>query len=680
MELSANDITVHQSSEEEDNEENRKTASLGDLSLAITSKQMQPNGGTLERAQSLEMSENTQISIHPQAPPKKRKGLPVSDSDLSEKEPRLMVTDLDGMEQRGRLKSANEWGNLEDAISAKSSVENTSSDTESSGRLEESMDQPMDVSLVSEVMAVLNSDKPEQRIEAEIKEVAIKMIDDIPVKTMEQLLKEKLEEAKAALETDEEDEPRNGYTETVTFTTTTKLNGATERVESRVSTISVKDGFDLAAETPPESLKMTDLSPDHVKMDFERNHMSDEVKVSKFPFGSLERPKSDVLKKVIARKMVPLDDYTTTTTTTTTTTVIGDAQPVSLTLIGSEDPQVLLTEESPVYSSDNKGVNSISISSMEVNIVPPPIMTTNGNTRVMITSSERSQPSSIILIEDEKLDFTLKSPPSEVITNMSAPPMPAARNLTSGQVFIVDSLSQPKLQFESTTTRNGDDETGNGEQLSDQDVLDALKTFVTEIDVTENNNNNNNNILSNDVDDEVDKFRSKFAMESTQKFLEYEKQMAATPRMSSSHTESIVVAPLPRNTEIKFTTSTYESASSPKTNGNERRHSAHVDQIRSNFEKNRDSEIPVPVRKSSIPTLKLSPSKIPVFNTTVSASKSSTSSSSSLSENQTSPPTHRFSLTNKSPSPTGNRNRELQPVGPVTLNSIKNSARHPSGK
>lgn len=684
VELSANDITVHQSSEEEDNEENRKTASLGDLSLAIASKQMQPNGGTLERAQSLEMSENTQISIHPTAPPKKRKGLPVSDSDLSEKEPRLMVTDLDGMEQRGRLKSANEWGNLEDAISAKSSVENTSSDTESSGRLEESMEQPMDVSLVSEVMAVLNSEKPEKKIEAEIKEVAIKMIDDIPVKTMEQLLKEKLEEAKAALETDEEDEstqPRNGYTETVTFTTTTKLNGGPERVETRVSTVSVKDGFDLAAETPPESLKMNELSPDHVKMDFERNHMSDEVKVSKFPFGSLERPKSDVLKKVIARKMVPLDDYTTTTTTTTTTTVIADAQPVSLTLIGSEDPQMQLAEESPVYSSDNKGVNSISISSMEVNIVPAPIMTTNGNTRVMITSSERSQPSSIILIEDEKLDFTLRTPPSELDANVSvstvAPPMPAARNLTSGQVFIVDSLSQPKLQVESTQTRNGEEEAGTGEQLSDQDVLDALKTFVTEIDVKENDNHNNNT-TSND-DDEVDKIRSKFALESTQKFLEYEKQMAATPRMSSQN--SIVVAPLPRNTEIKFTTSTYESSSSPKTNGNERRHSAHVDQIRSNFEKNRDSEIPVPVRKSSIPTLKLSPSKIPVFNTTVSASKSSTSSSSSLSENQTSPPTHRFSLTNKSPSPTaGNRSRDMQPVPSVTLNSIKNSARHPSGK
>ena len=130
---------------------------------------------------------------------------------------------------------------------------------------------------------------------------------------------------------------------------------------------------------------------------------------------------------------------------------------------------------------------------------------------------------------------------------------------------------------------------------------------------------------------------------------------------------------IPRNTEIKFTTSTYESSSSPKINGGgaanngERRHSAHVDQIRSNFEKNQNSDIPVPVRKSSIPTLKLSPSKIPVFNSNGNGSAGGSS--------QTSPPTQRFSLTSKSPSPTGHRS-----AAGVTLNSIKNSARHPSGK
>lgn len=695
VELSANDITVHQSSEEEDNEENRKTASLGDLSLPVAASRPTITGGTLERAQSLEMSENGQINSHPAAPPKKRKAPVVSDSDLSEKEPRLMVTDLDGMEQRGRLKSANEWGNLEDAISSKSSAENMSSDTESSGRMEDSMNalqlEESASSLVNDIMAALNSEQPEKRIEAEIKaeikEFGVKMIDEVPkMKTMEQLLKEKLEEAKAALETDEEEEQesvpskKGGYVETVTFTTTTKLNGTPEKPEPRISTISLKETFDLNQISPPDSPKMAELTPDMIKMDFERNHLSDEIKVSKFPFGSLERPKSDVLKKVIARKMVPLEDYTTTTTTTTTTTVITEnPQPVSLTLIGGDNSvelngqPLILAEESPVYSSDNKGVNSISISSMEVNIVPPVMKAQLGAGGITI-STNSSQPSSIILIDDEKLDFTLRTPPSELETNVTVsavPPQPAARNL-SGQVFIVDSLSQPKVQIESKTvtvtkeTQPLEDE-ATGEQLSDQDVLDALKTFVTEIDVS-----NNNNAV------DAEKAAAKLALNTTMMFLEHEKQMSApappppAPRAEqTNHRQQSAEAPtsaIPRNTEIKFTTSTYES-SSPKINGNERRHSAHVDQIRSTFEKNTNSEIPVPVRKSSIPTLKLSPSKIPVFNSNGGQSAAAASSGNS---NQTSPPTQRFSLTSKSPSPTGIRS--------LSAHSIKTSARHPSGK
>lgn len=684
VELSANDITVHQSSEEEDNEENRKTASMGDLSLPVAATRPTLSSGTLERAQSWEMSENGQVNTHPAAPPKKRKAPVVSDSDLSEKEPRLMVTDLDGMEQRGRLKSANEWGNLEDAISSKSSAANTSSDTESSGRMEDSMQMDESVSsLVTEVMAVLNHDKPEKRIEAEIKEFGVKMIDDIPFKTMEQLLKEKLEEAKAALETDEEEEEEEqvpskksgGNVETVTFTTTTTLNGTPVTAEPRVATISLKDNIDLSQISPPDSPKLAELTPDTIKMDFERNHLSDEIKVSKFPFGSLERPKSDVLKKVIARKMVPLDDYTTTTTTTTTV-ITENPQPVSLTLIGGDSSvelngRPLTIEDSPVYSSDNKGVNSISISSMEVNIVPPAMKANLGSGGVTISTnnSERSQPSSIILIEDEKLDFTLRTPPSELETNMTmsaVPPQPAARNL-SGQVFIVDSLSQPKVQIENktitvTTSAQPEDEEGEGtgEQLSDQDVIDALKTFVTEIDVS-------NNTTTVDLEKEA----AKLALNTTMKFLEHEKLMAAPqPARTSenSHREQqpeVLVAPIPRNAEIKFTTSTYESSTSPKINGGERRHSAHVDQIRSNFERNTNSEIPVPVRKSSIPTLKLSPSKIPVFNSNGGGVGNSGGSS---------PPSQRFSLTSKSPSPTGIRERS------VSAHSIKTSARHPSGK
>lgn len=681
LELSAEEITIHQSSEEEDSEDNRKASSLGDLSrldgnTGKSNTTNRPSTGTLERAQSLEMAENTQI---PTAPPKKRKA-PVSDSDLCEKEPRLMTTDVDSMDtlQRGRLKSANEWGNLEDAISGKIPAADTNSDTDSSGRLDDATEQELEssvTSLVKEVMAVMDGGKSDFEKSMTQKETEVKESVEHSMKTMEQLLKEKLDEARVALETDDDEETNPS---TGAFTTSTKLNGSLDRRETQEPptlfvdepakinfTFKLEDNDlpNLASETPPESPGVN--TNEQIKViSFGTNGTADDIKVTRFPFGSLERPKSDVLKKVIAQKMMPLEDYTTTTTTSTTT-LISEPQPVSLTLIRGDDQ---IVDEAPVYSSDVKGVNSISISSMEVNIAPPPAptMTVNGtgNTIVTIsTNTDRSQPSSIILIEDEKLDFTLRTPPSElnddiqVVTETKppVPPLPAARTLTlSDDVFIVDSLSQPKRKVAENGNLMGENEDAPAEELSDQDVLDALKTFVTEI----------------DVQNEAEKLANKLTLEATEKFLAHEKRFLPESLVQGDSPPPMAI---PRNTEIKFTTSTYES-SSPRINGNgERRHSAHVDQIRSTFERNSNSEIPVPVRKSSIPTLKLSPSKIPVFNSSPNTTKSS-SVEGLPSSSSSSPPTQRYSLTSKSPSPTNN-NRVS-----VTVTSIKNSARHPSGK
>ncbi|XP_072384964.1 uncharacterized protein [Diabrotica undecimpunctata] len=116
IELNSSDITIHQTEEEE--RQNRKTVSTGDLTKIKESKS---NTGTLERAQSLDISDTT-------IPSRKRKVVRndedylKSDEDLfrSEvlnKEPRLSLI-LDGLNtfQRNRLKKSTEWGNLEDAI------------------------------------------------------------------------------------------------------------------------------------------------------------------------------------------------------------------------------------------------------------------------------------------------------------------------------------------------------------------------------------------------------------------------------------------------------------------------------------------------------------------------------------------------------------------------------------
>lgn len=118
IELNSSDITIHQI---EEDPQNRKTLSTGDLTKI--KKTRKSSTGTLERAQSLDISDSST------GMPKKRKGGRMEDDfDMESgenffgkvmlnKEPRLSII-LDGLNtfQRNRLKKSTEWGNLEDAI------------------------------------------------------------------------------------------------------------------------------------------------------------------------------------------------------------------------------------------------------------------------------------------------------------------------------------------------------------------------------------------------------------------------------------------------------------------------------------------------------------------------------------------------------------------------------------
>ncbi|KAJ8957531.1 hypothetical protein NQ318_020570 [Aromia moschata] len=120
IELNPSEITIHQTEDEE--RQNRRTASTGDLSKMQRTHKI--STGTLERAQSLDITDTGIPSLS-----KKRKGGRLedaydmqSDEDLFgnvliSKEPRLSLI-LDGLNtfQRNRLKKSTEWGNLEDAI------------------------------------------------------------------------------------------------------------------------------------------------------------------------------------------------------------------------------------------------------------------------------------------------------------------------------------------------------------------------------------------------------------------------------------------------------------------------------------------------------------------------------------------------------------------------------------
>ncbi|KAH1008596.1 uncharacterized protein LOC125505585 [Dendroctonus ponderosae] len=107
IELNASDITIHQT--EDEAHTSRKTASTGDLTKM--KKSPRSNNGTLERAQSLDITDTSGSNLS------KKRTYDARENLLIDREPRLSLI-LDGLTsfQRDRLKTSTEWGNLEDAI------------------------------------------------------------------------------------------------------------------------------------------------------------------------------------------------------------------------------------------------------------------------------------------------------------------------------------------------------------------------------------------------------------------------------------------------------------------------------------------------------------------------------------------------------------------------------------
>lgn len=634
--MNSKHITVHQTSSEESDNEERRTASLGDLSKfekpTMPATMIHSQNGTLERAQSLEMSEG---SPHVQAKitPKKRKAIPeIENSEF--KEPRLSM-DLSNLDtlQRGRLKSSYEWGNLEDAIYDNESHMN------GGGHSDDDLDESKkDSSMITHVLNA--ADNIDKRVDASVKSIQMNGDSHVVAKN-----KKKAEAFSISWDKDENeiDEIPSNLEDTLKqFIETESRNGFHDRADDNgfnnyafkdehisISPVHFRGSNHQTDKNQEKSVKANDS--DQIKIINYGTNMPDDVKVSRYPFGSLERPKSDVFKK-LANQMSGDDISTKTITTNSTskTTInpesspaitnvsYSDMQPISLTMI--EQGESDLTESSqmsPVFSSDGKGVNSISISSMEVKIRPdsrkdvlPGML---GRENIVTINADGSQPSSIIMIDDEKLDFTLQKLEDDT--------KPFVNSTQKDEVIIIESLSSKKLPESQTSAK------------------EDVKTFVTEIRVQ----TPNEELI--DDDDDIDKDDLEALIEAALKndtsALKCESPLPAYESIEKSKSPSPTEREyIPRNVEMKFSTSTYES---PQRHF-EKRHS-HIEQIRSAFEKNHSSEIPVLIRKTSNPgstVQRTSPSKIPVFN-----SKSNDGSTKN---------------------------------GGVSVTSIKNSSRNPSGK
>lgn len=127
IELNPADITIHRTpvpeandDEEDEDDMYRKAASLGDLS-----KYESKTAATLERAQSLDMSADTNA--------KKRKA-PLPPEDINESTEDLTRLDQIDTFDRRKLKKSNEWGTLEDVIWSENIVASAESDDKTKTR------------------------------------------------------------------------------------------------------------------------------------------------------------------------------------------------------------------------------------------------------------------------------------------------------------------------------------------------------------------------------------------------------------------------------------------------------------------------------------------------------------------------------------------------------------------
>lgn len=262
----------------------------------------------------------------------------------------------------------------------------------------------------------------------------------------------------------------------------------------------------------------------------------------------------------------------------------------------------------------------------------------------VVTISTDSQPSSIQLIDDVKLDFSMQV--LDDLENEDASP----KNDFKPKVIEAEIKSENGIKMNgnaidseinnnvSKTKIIGDDETF--EMNSQQ-----MNKFLTEIvfkgddsaieDMT--TSEENAMLTSSTMSDASSDASSPTVMTSTTTMTLSNVPLSTANfiRQERRQEENNFV---PQNTEIKFTTS-YENATSGKAREPQKRMSQ-IEQIRQNFEKSAQAstDIPAPIpvaRRSSIPLSiqKASPSKIPVFankQASKTSPKSRTSSNSKL--------------------------------------------------
>ncbi|XP_055534088.1 DEP domain-containing protein DDB_G0279099-like isoform X2 [Wyeomyia smithii] len=727
IELDSSDITVHQSSpsptssEEMIDDSNRRTASLGDLSKLDTQKSNPgSNSNTLERAQSLEISGDSDVAVvtgNTAAGNKKRKVSVEGQVPVESKEPKLTCGVggglMDGINSLQRLKGASAWGNLEDAINS-GKLLNSSSESELKTSTED---------VTEKVVTAMENGLI--RIKDQITENTSTVVQMVNGATMIN----GIEDNKVTLDVQQPKNAEDSRMDSVTVTdkiAPAVIVAEERKVEKDNEHVSLTTiNMDYNGGYPIESEQINNKT-DQVKITNYDTNIPDDVKVSRYPFGSLERPKSDVLKKLLGQKeelentpSVFISGDSDSNKITIENSYHDVGEPISLTLINNTESHPIendLTESSqasPVFSSNTNGVSSINISSMEIDLTkslnskPFTVAPKFSLDNIVTISTDSSQPSSIILIDDEKLDFSLQ-------TLDDFDDSIEHTNVGESQYNVSSELNKTVIE--------------TNPPVAEKPI--TPNSFVTEITVKTPISEQNGKL------EEPPKVTKK--PPKPEKPTTPPSRIPVERRMSSEHSY------IPRNTEIKFTTSTYDSGK------NHDKRPLGIDQIRSNFERsnskpdvrsfersnskpdvrpfersnskpdvrpfersnskpdvrpfersnsktdvrsvlersNSKTEIPVLIRRTSIPSINLnsssmqattngngngtkaSPSRIPVFN--------STSKLNNGHDSPRSPPP--FVHNNNNNNNGSINNNHVSNKVSVSITSIKNQSKHPSGK
>lgn len=585
IELNSSDITIHQT-EENDDMQNRRTASTGDLSK-LDQRARKISNGTLERAQSLDITDTGMpvMSKKRKAPADCKTGSNDSlyGKVLACKEPRLSLA-LDGLNtfQRSRLKKSTEWGNLEDAIFNSSNDSNETSDKDAEldalvNKINEIKQgvpsEPVRVDVDSQEAVKVNGFEyqngtadPED-VQENSNSVNVAVVEAIGTHETHFPNTIKIESSHTHPDNTEED----------------SVIEQSETTNSSANLVSVVPKAPVCMEAADKFITMERQNdtndPYYLQSKMYDINASDDIKVSRNSLGSLETPECGDVK--VTTKEPSSVSYTSFNISNVT---IGDTKD----MIENEPPPFMINIKSNNESFDKSEMYTTASEQT---------LQENGVDSIGYESYYVS-PQNITLTDTNQV--TIEGPTSLTL------------EINSGEINGVSDLSSesPKITSKNISISSPESNTSLTYITEIQVTPQSTKTNISEIEITPNVNAKN---LDNEFETYVKNFESRTTtFDSPPPTIQTEskkpeatietKPIKTDPEKELHKIQELVEEQLKKLPEMRFTTSTYEANKAP-----DRRGGSQIEQLRSNFERTPEKSPPKITKSDS-----MSKSRIPI--------------------------------------------------------------------